>query len=99
MATNQERLSAAFSFELNNGIEVFPVKVKRRDTGNISFRVSRGGTGGNTIASGEEVDESTMVRKVLSDGYAVRCSSKDGATKGLYKYGHRAVREIRRATT
>ncbi len=99
VATNQERLSRAFSFVLNNGTEVFPVQVKRRDNGNIAFRVSRGGTGGNTIESGEEVDEPTMVRKVLSLGYAVRCSSKDGATKGLYKHGHRAVREIRRATT
>ncbi len=99
MATNHERLSTAFSFVLNNGTEVFPVQLKRRDNGNISFRISLGGAGGNTIASGEEVYESTMVCKVLSDGYAVRCSSKDGATKGLYKHGHRAVREIRRATT
>lgn len=99
MATNQDRLSTAFSFVLDDGTEVFPVKMKRQDNGKITFRVSRGGAGGNTIESTEEVDEPTMVHKALNLGYAVRCSSKDGATRGQYKHSHRAVREIRRATT
>ena len=97
MAVSQELISRKFSFILNNGIEVFPVQMKRKDTGILSFRVSRGGAEGNTLAAGEEVDEETMVRKVLKMGFAVRCSSLDGKTKGLYMQGKRSVREIRQA--
>jgi len=99
MAASQERISRAFSFILNNGTEVFPVQMKRRDTGVIAFRVSPGGTGGNTLSASEEVDEETMVRRVIKEGYAVRCKSLDGNTNGLYKHGHRSVREIRRNAT
>lgn len=99
MAANQEHFSKFFSFILNNGTEVFPVQIKRRDNGNLAFRVSRGGTGGNTLESSEEVDEPTMISKVLDRGYAVRCSSHDGNTRGLYKQGHRSVREVRRHAT
>ena len=99
VATLQERISRIFSFILNNGTEVFPVQMKRRDTGTIAFRVSPGGTGGNTLEASEEVDEETMVRKVLEEGYAVRCKSLDGSTNGLYKHGHRSVREVRRNAT
>ena len=99
VAADQSRFSRAFSFVLNNGKEVFPVQMKRQDTGAVAYRVSRGGTGGNTLESGEEVDEPTMIRKVIDLGYAVRCSSLDGNTKGLYKPGHRSVREVRRKAT
>jgi hypothetical protein len=99
VANLQDRISRKFSFILNNGTEVFPVQMKRRDTGTIAFRVSLGGAGGNTLEAGEEVDEETMVRKVLEEGYAVRCKSLDGSTNGLYKHGHRSVREVRRNTT
>ncbi|MFW5454364.1 hypothetical protein [Thioalkalivibrio sulfidiphilus] len=99
MPTAQERISRRFSFILNNGTEVFPVQMKRRDTGTIAFRVSPGGTGGNTLEASEEVDEETMVWKVLEEGYAVRCKSLDGNMNGLYKHGHRSVREIRRNAT
>lgn len=99
MASEQNRFSRAFSFVLKTGEEVFPIQMKRRDTGKIAFRISRGGTGGNTLESGKEVDEVTMIRKVLDDGYAVRCSSLDGKTKDLYKHGRRSVREVRQRTT
>lgn len=98
MTTLQERISRKFSFILNNGIEVFPVKMKRRETGAIAFRVSPGGTNGNTLEACEEVDEHTMIQKVLVEGYAVRCKSLDGNTHGLYKQGERSVREVRRTT-
>ncbi|WP_283445674.1 hypothetical protein [Noviherbaspirillum suwonense] len=55
---------------LAHGTEIFPVQMKRRDTGVIAFRISPGGTGGNTLAASEEVDEDTMTRKVLEEGYA-----------------------------
>lgn len=96
MAASQERFSLAFSFILKSGAEVFPVQMKRRSSGNVAFRISRGGTGGNTLRRGEEVEESIMIRKVLDEEYAVRCSSKDGSIRGLYKQGHRSVLEVRR---
>lgn len=96
MAAQQDRFSRAFSFVLNDGTEMFPVQMKRRDNGVLAYRVSRGGTGGNTIESGEEVDEATMIRKVFDHGYSVRCASLDGRTRGLYMQGKRSVREVRR---
>ncbi len=96
VVVEQERFSRAFSFVLNSGKEIFPIKMKRRDTGVVAYRISRGGTGGNTLDFSEEVDEPTMIRKVLDLGYAVRCASLDGKTKGLYKLGERSVREVRR---
>lgn len=99
MPKDQKRFSRAFCFVLNTGKEIYPVKMKRRETGNIAFRISVGGAGGNTVKASEEVDETTMIRKVLNDGYAVRCSSLDGEVTGLYKHGHRSVREVRRTHT
>lgn len=96
MPKDQDRFSHAFCFVLNTGKGIYPVKIKRRETGNIAFRIS---TGGNTVDASEEVDEATMIRKVLNDGYAVRCSSLDGEVYGLYKHGHRSVRDVRRITT
>lgn len=99
MPAAQVRISRRFSFVLNNGTEVFPVQMKRRDTGTIAFRISAGGTGGNTLEASEEVDEETMILKVLEEGFAVRCRSLDGNTNGLYKHGHRSVCEVRRNAT
>ena len=81
-------------FVLHNGTKVFPAQMGRRDTGNIAFRVSPGDTGGNTLEASLDVDEETMVNKVLRDGWAVRCKSVDGKTNGLYKHGHRSVSEV-----
>ena len=96
MANDQDRFSRAFSFALNNGTEVFPVRMKNRSTGLIAYRISYGGTGGNTLEAGEEVDEVTMINKVLNLDFAVRCASLDGSVRGLYKIGQRSVREVRR---
>jgi hypothetical protein len=96
MAVDQDRFSRAFSFVLNNGTELFPVRMKRRATGVVAYRISKGGTGGNTLEAGEEVDEETMIHKVFNLGYAVRCSSVDGSTSGLYKPGGHSVREVHR---
>lgn len=97
VARDQDRFSRAFCFVLESGKEIYPVRMKRRETGNIAFRVSPGGAGGNTVKASEEVDEPTMIQRVLKEGFAVRCSSLDGEVNGLYKAGHRAVREVRRA--
>jgi hypothetical protein len=96
VATDQERISDAFSFVLKNRVIVFPVQMKHQKTGRVAFRVSKGGAGGNTLDATEQVDEATMVKKVFDFGYAVRCASKDGTTTGQYKIGHRSVSEVRR---
>lgn len=98
MTRKTSEFSEAFSFILHSGKEVFPVKMRSRTTGLLAFRVSPGGTGGNTLAATEQVDEVTMVNRVLLDGFAVRCSSLDGLAHGQYKAGHRAVKEVRRRT-
>ena len=94
MATSPDRMSRIFCFVLNDGTKVFPVQMERRDTGNIAFRISPGGAGGNTLEASLEVDEQTMVHKVIKEGYAVRCKSVNGKTNGLYKHGHRSVSEV-----
>ncbi|MEE4344164.1 hypothetical protein V2L05_10145 [Pseudomonas alliivorans] len=96
MAIDQNRFSRAFRFVLKNGTEVFPVQVKNRSSGLVAYRISRGGTGGNTLEAGEEVDEATMVAKVFDHDFAVRCASLDGSVRGLYKIGQRSVREVHR---
>ena len=88
MAVDQERFSDAFSFLLSNGVEVYPVQMKNRQTGRVSYVVA---PGGNTREDAQEVDEETMQKKVLGFGFAVRCSSKDGKTYGLYKKDGRSV--------
>ncbi|MEE1886708.1 hypothetical protein [Pseudomonas carassii] len=94
MANDQDRFSRAFRFVLNNGTEVFPVRMKSRSSGLVAYRVSRGGAGGNTLDASEEVDEITMIDKVLNLDFAVRCASLDGSVRGLYKKGQRSVREV-----
>jgi len=91
----QDRFSRAFSFILYNGTELFQVQIKRRDTGVVAYRISRRGATGNTLEASEEADKATMTHKVLDFGYAVRCASLDGKTKGLYKPGQRSVRQVR----
>lgn len=91
MLTTRGLISSKLSFVLHNGIRVFPHQMKRRDTGQVAFRIS---AGGNTLADSEDVDEETMIRKVLREGFSVRCRSLDGKTTGLYKPGYRSVREV-----
>ena len=93
MAINQERVSRKFSFILKTGVEVYPVLVKDRKTGNIAFRVSVGGKGSNKTVNQDQVDESTMITRVLSENYQVRCSSLDGKN-GMYKKGERSVERV-----
>lgn len=44
----------------------------------------------------EEVDEETMINKVLSFDFATRCASLNGSVRGLYKKGQRSVSKVRR---
>lgn len=88
--------SRRFSFVLKNGKELFPVRMKNRQTGLIAFRVSKGGTGGNTKENGLEVwDENEMVRYVLELGFSVRASTLDKKISGLYRPEGRTVAQVR----
>ena len=92
----EDRFGRSFCLVHESGELLYPVRVKNRDTGRLAFRVSKGGTGSNTKASGrEEDDESTVHRLVQHDGWAVRVSSLDRAVKGLYKIRERSIVEFR----
>lgn len=86
MAAELDRCSNRFSFVLADGTEVFPVQVNCRDGAAPHYRVSSGRRGGHVLISGGEVNEATMLHKVLYQGYAVRCASADGAACGLYRH-------------
>lgn len=96
MAKDSALLSGVFSFVLHNAVEVFPVRIRSRETGISMFRVSPGGTGGNKLDVTEQVDEATMISRVLVNKYGVRCSSLDGSTQGQYKPDQRAVSHVKR---
>ncbi|RUO20782.1 hypothetical protein CWE06_05625 [Aliidiomarina haloalkalitolerans] len=85
--------SDLFYLDHVSGDKLFPVKIRNRDTGKVSFRVSRGGTGGNTKEAGYEVDcEFEVKRLVFDHGYAVRASTRDKSRNGLYKLGMRSIK-------
>jgi hypothetical protein len=94
MSIDQDRVSRALSFTLATGTEIFPVRMRRNDTGGVAFRVSKRG---NTVDDSLEVDETKMLELVSNRGYSVRCSSLDGTVVGLYKIGGRSVRSVNRA--
>lgn len=86
--------SDLFYLEHISGDKLYPVKVRNRETGKVSFRVSPGGTGGNTREAGSEVDcEFEVKRLVLDQGYAVRASTRNKSRNGLYKLGMRSIKE------
>jgi len=66
--------------------------MKNRDTGKYAFRVSIGGSGGNTKAAGLEIEEEQEMRQhVLELGYAVRAATRDKNRKGLFKVNQRSI--------
>ncbi|MEQ8484340.1 MAG: hypothetical protein RIB46_08245 [Pseudomonadales bacterium] len=74
-----------------SGVRLYPVRMKNRDTGRVAYRLSRGGTGGNTKEAGvEETDESILIQRV-KEGWAVRAASLDRTISGLYKINHRSI--------
>ena len=90
-----ERVCARVRFILHDGTEMFPVRMKNRTTGKIAFRLSEGGTGGNTKEQGVEVDdEDTMIEQVCHQDMAVRLVSADGKRQGLYRSSGRSVRSV-----
>ncbi|HAS6222287.1 TPA: hypothetical protein I7183_23050 [Vibrio vulnificus] len=75
-----------------SGDHLYPCRIKNRDTGKVSFRVSKGGKNGNTKAIGQEVEcELEVESLVLEHGYAVRAKTKDKTRNGLYKLNQRSI--------
>ena len=87
-----DRFSSLFYLLHESGDQLFPVRMKNRETGELSFRVSPGGKGGNTKNAGIEVDDEVeMKRYVIERGYAVRASTLDRSRNGLFKVGQKSI--------
>ena len=95
VAPENDRLCTRVHFILHDGSELFPVRMKNRDTGHVAFRLSEGGTGGNTKEKTiEEEDENRMIEMVCHKGMAIRLQSANGSRQGLYRKDGRSVRSV-----
>ena len=75
-------LCRSFSIQLEDGSEVVPCRVRDKDTGERTFKVSKGG---NTSDDAILVrDEGELRQYVKGMGYRVRCKSRDGERRGLF---------------
>jgi len=89
---SSELFSYKFYLAHKDGHKLYPIRIKNRESGNIAFRISEGGKGGNTKEAGLEVTDEEQVKDyVLNKGFAVRVSTVDKNIKGLYKVGHRSI--------
>ena len=92
---NNDRICQRVKFILHDGTELYPVKMKNRQTGTVAFRLSEGGAGGNTIENTIEVaDEGEMISMVCNKGMSVRLQNADGKRQGLYTKDGRSVRNV-----
>ncbi|WP_156498491.1 hypothetical protein [Oleiphilus sp. HI0079] len=91
-----EKYSNLFYLLHESGDKLYPVRMKNRDNGQVAFRVSKGGTGGNTKEAGKEImDEQEMKNLVLNEGYAVRAETKTGTKRrGLFKIDQRSIMKV-----
>lgn len=91
----ENRFGSLFYLEHNDGDKLYPIRMRNRDTGKVAFRVSKGGTSGNTKDVGLEIDDEAEVRRLVHEqGYAVRAKSRKSGKEGLYKVGQRSIRQI-----
>ncbi len=94
-AKKRERLSQRLVFEMRDGDQMFPVRMKNRETGEVNFRLSEGGTGGNTKEKSIEIEsEDEMIRMVVQEKMAVRLNNRTGTRFGLYRPDGHAVHRI-----
>lgn len=91
---SSEIFSDLFYLLHESGDQLYPCRMKNRDTGKVAFRVSKGGEKGNTKEVGQEIDcELEVKRLVLEHGYAVRAKTLDKTRNGLYKLGQRSIKK------
>lgn len=91
-----ERFGKQFCLVHESGELLYPVRIRNRDTGRVSFRISQGGLKGNTKEVGiEEDDEAKVFSRVVNEGWAVRASSMNKKTTGLYKLGQRSIKDYK----
>lgn len=80
-----------------SGDELYPVRMKNRDTGKIAFRLSK--KGNTKLDSIEVEDEALMIFKVLNERYMVRARTKlpinRGGRAGLYHHNERSIKNYR----
>lgn len=89
---SSELFSYKFYLAHKDGHKLYPIRVKNRETGNLAFRISEGGKGGNTKQVGLEIsDENQLKDYVINKGFAVRVATVDKSVKGLYKVGQRSI--------
>lgn len=88
------RHATTFCLIHSTGTRLYPVQMRNRDTGRSEFRLSKGG---NTLADTIAVDDEATALKMVSSGqWAIRASSLDCKTQGLYKVGCRSVPRVER---
>jgi hypothetical protein len=91
---SSELFSYKFYLAHKEGHKLYPIRIKNRETGKLAFRVSEGGTRGNTKEIGLEItDENQVKNYVLKKGFAVRVSTVNKSVQGLYKVGQRSILE------
>lgn len=78
------RITSPLTLVMKDGSRFRPTQMRNRVTGLASFRVALPGTGNNTMKACEQVDETTMIQKVVNMGYSVRCVEVGGDRFGLY---------------
>ena len=90
--SNINVFSDIFCLHHKTGDVLYPIKMRNKDTGVVAFRVSPGGSKGNTKKISIEVeDEHEMKRYVFEYGYSVRASTQDRKRHGLFKVGQRSI--------
>lgn len=89
-----DRFGRLFYLVHDSGDHLYPVRMKNRDSGVSAFRLSKGGTGGNTKANGREENNEAKVLDLVKSGWAVRASTKNGSRSGLYKLSQRSIAAI-----
>jgi hypothetical protein len=91
--------SKRFYLEHISGDRLYAVRIKNRETGKSSFRLSAGGKGGNLNDMAIEEDDDQRVEQLVFSGqFAVRASTLNGSRKGLYKLGKRSITRAVRLT-
>lgn len=87
-----DRFGYSFYLEHSSGARLYPVRMRNRDTGKLTFRIS---SRGNTKAEGREIeDESELYRLVASGTYSVRVAALNGGPANLLKPGRQCIKRL-----